>query len=155
MRSLYKISLLAGFSFAATRDGKKTRSLKNKNDYIKFTATRKDVEFMDGPKEELFEDETPSRSSNDMRRQEQLEFSSFLAQNNKQYNSRDEYKKREKNWLKNQRRIEAMNRNSQSMATFGNNLTADLDEDEIRRMKGVDRSAFKDRKPVKLTYNDQ
>ena len=47
-----------------------------------------------------------------------------------------------------------MNRNSRSMATFGNNLTADLDDDENRRMKGVDRSAFKDRKPAKLTYND-
>jgi len=37
-----------------------------------------------------------------------------------------------------------MNENSQSMAKFGNNFTADMDEDEIDRMKGLDRSALRD-----------
>lgn len=30
------------------------------------------------------------------------------------------------------------------MAKFGNNFTADMDEDEIDRMKGLDRSALRD-----------
>ena len=51
MRSLFQVSLLATISLAG-RDGRKPAQA---SEYMEFTASRKDVVFMDGPLEEHIE----------------------------------------------------------------------------------------------------
>ena len=134
MRSIFTLALLGAIAFASTEE--------DEAEFLEFEALEEEFmalanedamqDFADiAPVDDPDSDQLLAASVNDM-----VEFAMFAARNNKAYTTADEFKARELQWKKSQKKVDALNSKSKH-AHFTVNYTADQTDEEFQRMLGL------------------
>ena len=135
MRSIFALALLGAIAFASTAE--------DEAEFLEFEALEE--EFMAMADEDAMQEFADINPVNDDPNSDELlaatvndmvEFAMFAARNNKAYTTADEFKAREAQWKKSQKKVEALNSKSKN-AHFTVNYTADQTDEEFQRMLGL------------------